>query len=176
MIESEQLQGYLPRIAQGDRQAFKAFYDATAPALYAIGIRMLGSRVRADDLLQDVYLRVWYRAADYHPGRGSARVWLVAIARNRAIDLRRQAFERGEPLRDDAQELADDTRDVLDGDAGRLADCFDQLVEDQRQSLYSAFFGGLSHSEIAARFREPLGTIKSRIRRGLASLRECLDA
>lgn len=165
----------IDRIKLGDHAAFKSFYEDTSPRIYALGLRMLGSRALADDLVQEVYLRVWYQAQSYHSGRGEPVAWLVTIARNRAIDMSRRA------TRHKAQPLVEDVASAgqsQDSDAGgrKLDECVNALEPSQRQSVFSAFFEGLTHAEIAARFGEPIGTIKSRIRRGLAALRECLEA
>ncbi len=167
----------LGRAGLGDREAFRRFYEATAGQVFAVGLRMLGDRARAEDLLQDTYLRAWYRAADYHPGKGEPLAWLTAIARYRAIDMGRSAAERSVPL-DDVPETAQSAA-VVDGAAegdSRLHRCLGQLDPAQRQSIFCAFFQGLSHSEIAQRFSEPVGTVKTRIRRGLASLKQCLES
>ncbi len=163
------------RIKLGDHAAFKSFYDETSPRIYALGLRMLGSKALADDLLQEVYLRVWYQAQSYHSSRGEPLAWLVTIARNRAIDMSRRA------TRQNAQPLAEDlfpAAESAEGDAGarKLNECVNALEPSQRQSVFSAFFEGLTHAEIAARFDEPIGTVKSRIRRGLAALKACLES
>lgn len=168
----------LGRAGLGDREAFRRFYDATAGHVHALGIRMLGDRARAEDLLQDVYLRAWYRAADYHPGKGEPLAWLISIARNRAIDIGRGANEKNlsldTMLQEDGEPLQDDGSDR--GINLKLHRCIGQLKEAERQSIFCAFFHGLSHSEIAERFSEPVGTIKTRIRRGLASLKQCVES
>lgn len=180
MADDPALATLLARAALGDRAAFRKFYDTTAPQLYALGLRMVRDRARAEDLLQDVYLRAWYRAGDYHPGKGEPLAWLVAIARNRAIDAARSAQRRNVSL-DAVPEVEDestlDDSGTRTGEHGaRLHYCIDRLDAAQRQSIFCAFFHGLSHSEIARRFSEPVGTIKTRIRRGLMSLRECLES
>lgn len=164
----------LSRAGLGDRDAFRRFYEATAGQMFALGIRLLGDRARAEDLLQDVYLRAWYRAADYSPRRGEPLAWLATMARNRAIDMGRSAFEKSVAL-DSVAEPADEAAAGEDGH-GKLNRCIGELDEGQRQSVFCAFFEGLSHGEIAGRFREPVGTVKTRIRRGLAALKRCLES
>lgn len=167
----------LSRTGLGDRDAFRRFYEATSAQIFALGIRMLGERARAEDLVQDVYLKAWHRASDYRPDKGEPLAWLMTMARNRAIDMNRAAYGRHLPL-DDLQELETvrppDSADP-DGDA-KLHYCLGELDASERQSVFCAYFYGLSHSEVAHRFREPVGTIKTRIRRGLASLKRCLEA
>lgn len=165
----------LSRAGLGDRDAFRRFYEATAGQVFALGIRLLGDRTRAEDLLQDVYLRAWYRAADYSPRRGEPLAWLATMARNRAIDMGRSAFEKSVALDD----VAEPSAEASPGDGagnGKLTRCIGELDEGQRQSVFCAFFEGLSHGEIARRFREPVGTVKTRIRRGLAALKRCLES
>lgn len=189
--DEEPLAQWLALVALGDRAAFRRFYDATASRVHALGLRMLGDPARAEDLLQDVYLRAWYRATDYHPGKGEPLAWLLTIARNRAIDMGRSAHNRDlsldlapEPDYSPEEDYSPDQE--LHGPevagnpggssgGGRLRYCIDRLEPGQRQSIFCAFFHGLSHSEIAQRFSEPVGTIKTRIRRGLASLKQCLE-
>lgn len=169
----------LARAGLGDRESFRQLYDATAGKVFAVGLRILGDRARAEDLLQDVYLRAWYRAADYHPGKGEPLAWLIAIARNRAIDIGRGANERNLPLDSVPDEVGSEfplAEASHSDENARLRRCIDQLDSAQRQSIFCAFFHGLSHSEIAQRFSEPIGTVKTRIRRGLASLKQCLEA
>lgn len=165
----------LGRAGLGDREAFRRFYEATAGQMFALGIRLLGDRARAEDLLQDVYLRAWYRAADYSPRRGEPLAWLATMARNRAIDMGRSAFEKSVALDGVAEPLAEASPGDEEGH-GKLTRCIGELDEGQRQSVFCAFFEGLSHGEIAGRFREPVGTVKTRIRRGLAALKRCLES
>lgn len=166
----------LSRAGLGDREAFHRLYEATSAQVFALGIRMLGDRPRAEDLVQDVYLKAWYRAGDYRPDKGEPLAWLITMARNQAIDMGRAAFTRHAAL-DDLEEFeaagAPDAAEP-DGDA-KLYRCLRELEAPQRQSVFCAYFYGLSHSEVARRFSEPVGTIKTRIRRGLATLKQCLE-
>ena len=161
----------LARVAIGDREAFAQLYERTSSRVYALLLNMLGNRAQADDVLQEVYLKAWYSADAFNRSRGKPIAWLITIARNRAIDV----------LRGQAR-LASGREDVFDQAytppeiEGRLDDCVAGLEDQQRQSIFAAFYHGLTHSEMAARFAEPIGTIKSRVRRGLAALRECLEA
>lgn len=177
-MDDAQLVTLLARAGQGDRGAFKELYDATAATLLGVAMQLLRERARADDALQDAFIQIWHRAGEYNVQRGSVLGWLATIVRYRAIDQRRK----------DARLVSDDVLpELLDESAtaeqlgvalesaAELRDCMDRLSLSQRQSIALAFFEGLTHDQLAARLTAPLGTIKSRIRRGLSRLKECLD-
>jgi len=170
----------LPRIAQGDRAALRALYDATSSKLFAVCLRILSDREESQDVLQDVYVTIWRRADRFDPARASVTTWISTIARNRAIDrLRaRGPLARSEPIEN--LEIADDQPDAeatlsTAQDAGQLQGCLDEL--DARTSLVirTAFFEGVTYDALARRMDAPLGTVKSWIRRGLARLKGCLE-
>lgn len=166
----------LSRAGLGDREAFHRLYEATSAKVFALGIRMLGDRAQAEDLVQDVYLKAWYRAGDYRPERGEPLAWLMTMARNRAIDMGRGTYSRHTAL-DDLEELeAVGQPDAPEPEHdAKLYRCLRELDASQRQCVFCAYFHGLSHGEVAKRFSEPVGTIKTRIRRGLASLKQCMQ-
>ena len=173
-IELAQL---LQRCAAQDPAAFRTLYDKTSPILFARLLRMLRRRSVAEEVLQDVYVRIWQRAAQFEVHRGRALAWMVTIARYCAIDLMRR--ERLTLVSDDAiAEIADESA----GEAGGLEKpnhfdfCIGQLNEQTRACLTLAFIEGRSHDEIARLTTNPLGSVKSWIRRGLLSLKECLGA
>ncbi|PCD02732.1 RNA polymerase subunit sigma [Sphingomonas spermidinifaciens] len=160
--------------ATGDRAAFARIYQSTSHKLFGIVVRMLHDREAAEEVLQEVYLKIWDRAGSFEPGRASPITWMATIARNSAIDsLRRRDRRRDEP---EAVEGAPDAADATDPDVRiGLVRCMDLLDEHQRQFIRSAFFEGYSYSELAHHAAVPLGTMKSWIRRGLERLRYCLD-
>lgn len=188
---SRELAHWLSRAALGDRQAFRLLYDATSAHLFAVLLRIQRDRAIAEDLLQEVYVSAWKAAGSFDAGQSQPLTWLTHIARNKAIDsLRRaQAQPRLESVHaadedDDRpdldQRLADEgpgPADLLQraSDARQLAHCMQGLSAQQRQSVALAFFDGLSHAEVAEQLREPLGTVKSWVRRALMSLKSCLD-
>ena len=190
---SHELAALLARTALGDRQAFARLYDRTSGHLFAVVLRVQRDRALAEDLLQEVYVSVWRAAGGFDAARAQPLTWLTSIARNRAIDsLRRQQTQPQllSTTRDDHDDDADAPDDVaqtaadapgplelLDraSDARQLTQCMNGLSATQRQSLALAFFDGLSHAEVADHLRQPLGTIKSWLRRALQSLRQCLD-
>lgn len=180
MSDKAQLIDLLQKIAQADETAYRQFYEFTSPRIYGITLRMLKRRDWAEDVTQEAYVRVWYHAGEYHNGRGAPLTWLISIARNLAIDkLRSQAVRDA----DDTQE-PDALMSALPGPFNASMDtqtqlllqgCMGELSEAQRTSIFLSFFEGLSHQQITTRLGEPLGTIKSRVRRGLQSLRRCLE-
>ena len=190
---SHDLSRLLARAGLGDRAAFATLYERTSSHLFAVVLRINRDRAQAEDILQEVYVNVWRAASSFDAAQSQPLTWLTSIARNRAIDsLRRQqtqprmrigaaAADGGESEDDDVYEtVADDAPGPLElltraADARSLATCIDKLSATQRQSLALAFYQGLSHGEVAAQMRQPLGTIKSWLRRSLAALKTCLD-
>ena len=177
----EQLQSLLSRCASLDSAALERLYEVASPILFACLTRMLRRRALAEEALQDVFVSIWQRAAQYSAARGRPMAWMMSIARYRAIDLLRH--ERSAPvLVPDLPERADMSDDSRDDSApwmpagGLLERCLKLLSEQQRNSLELAFVGGNSHEDIARLTGNPLGTVKSWIRRGLASLRQCLES
>jgi len=170
----------MPRIAQGERAALRALYEATSPKLFALCLRILSDREEAEDVLQDVYVTIWRRADRFDPARAGVTAWISTIARNRAIDrLRaRGPLARAEPVEGlelaDDQPAADVTLELAD-DAARLEACLGELDERTRRVIRTAFFEGVTYEALALRMETPLGTVKSWIRRGLARLRGCLQ-
>jgi RNA polymerase sigma-70 factor (ECF subfamily) len=171
----------LARIPGGDRAALQTVYRLTSAKLFGVVLRILGERSAAEDVLQEVYVTVWRKAADFDAGRASPMTWLIAIARNRAIDrLRAQRrSSRMEPI-EAAADLADDAPGAESALAGaqehaRLHRCLGGLVEHERAALRGAFFDGNTYEELAARMKVPLGTMKSWIRRAMIKLKACLE-
>ena len=173
-IELAQL---LQRCAAQDSAAFRILYDKTSPILFARLLRMLRRRSVAEEALQDVYVRIWQRAAQFEAHRGRALAWMVTIARYCAIDLMRR--ERITLVSDDTlAEVADEGTGeaVAFEKPNHFDDCIGRLNDRTRQCLTLAFVEGRSHDEIARLTTNPLGSVKSWIRRGLLSLKECLSA
>jgi RNA polymerase sigma-70 factor (ECF subfamily) len=175
-----ELSGLIQRVARGDRKALNAVYDRTSAKLYGVCLRVARDRDAADDILQDVYLKVWNRAARFDPDLASPITWLCAVARNAAIDWVRKHGRPTMPSTDstDAAETGfGEALEAMAADEERAAifDCLMALPPDQQRAIRLAFFDGLSHSELASIMRTPLGTTKSWIRRGLLQLRGCLE-
>ena len=172
--------GLLIRVGQRDRQAFSQLYDRYAAILYTTILRVLNHSDEASDVLQEVFLQVWRRAADFDERRGRAFTWLITLARSRAIDRLRQLGSR-ERLALSAIDFVDDVasspvRDALRSEQRQIvAGALAELSEEQRRALTLAYFEGLTQTEIAARLSSPLGTVKTRMRSGMIKLRELLS-
>jgi RNA polymerase sigma-70 factor (ECF subfamily) len=166
------------RIQDGDAAAFAAFYDRHASAVHGFANRIVRSRAIAEDVTQDAFVAFWRAREHYAGDRGSARSWLLGIARNRAIDAtRRPSYHRDHPLEHGFdQEAPEHTeREVLRrAEASTVRDALNGLPERQREVLDLAYALGLTQTEIADRLMLPLGTVKSRMRLGLVKLRDAL--
>lgn len=180
VLDDFELEQLITACASRDSHALRRLYDAVAPQLLGCTLRILKRRALAEEVLQEVFVSIWQRAAQYERQRGRPRAWLVSIARNRAIDVLRA--ERAELYREEgvaefAEFSSEEGVDWLSAgrSAAALETCFKQLSAEQRRGIELAFVNGFSHGDIARRTGQPLGTVKSWIRRGLASLRECLE-
>lgn len=170
------------RVAQGDRSAFGVLYDRFSSPLYSLALKMLTNEAEAKDLLQEVFLSVWSKAAGFRAERGSAFSWVVSHLRNRAIDRLRSRRRHGELMEANAPDLepvssavASSSHQVEVSERAReVRSALEQLSEEQRQVLRLAYFEGLTQVEIAEKLEEPLGTIKARAHRGMARLRTTL--
>ena len=171
------------KIAQGDKRAFAEFYDRFSGVLFAAALRVLNNREATEDVIQDVFIQIWEKAPLYDATRGKPLTWAMTLTRNKAID-RLRSLQRRARLHDDAGKEAATTEqfdghsaldDVENTERGAIVRAaFEKLSEEQRQALEMAFFGGLTHTEIAGHLGEPVGTIKARIRRGMMKLRDVL--
>ena len=172
----------LVEVAGGNRQAFEALYAKTSGMLFGICQRVLSERSEAEDVLQEVYVAVWNKAAQFAPQQSRAVTWLGTIARNRAIDRLRSLPPRENRLAIDLAERVQDPSPSPGSLAdtastrARLDECLDQLETRRGVLIRTAFFDGATYEELAARSGSPLGSIKSWIRRGLAQLKACLEA
>lgn len=173
------LASLIAAIAGGDGSALEDLYRRTSAKLFGIALRVLGSEAEAEEVVQDVYLIVWRKAGLFDAARASPITWLSVMARNRAIDRIRR--RRGVQVSaDEAGAIADDAASAFDiaaqaQDGRRLHLCLDELDEQPRAMIRSAFLDGHSYSQLADREGVPLGTMKSWIRRGLQKLRACLE-
>jgi len=175
----ERLAALLARTALGERAAFAEVYEATRAQLFAVSLRIVREQGLAEEVLQDSFVSIWTHARDYAMAKSAPTTWMTAIVRNRSLDVVRRTRE--EPDIDDvlSANLVDESAaPPLEAErraqAHTLRECMGELEPEQRQSIALAFDHGLSHSELAAHMRRPLGTVKTHIRRGLTRLRECL--
>jgi RNA polymerase sigma-70 factor, ECF subfamily len=167
--------------AAGDRRAFAELYAQTGGQLLGLAQRMLRNRAAAEEVIQDGFVRIWTRARDFDPARGSALAWMVTIMRNLALDrLRKERPSVPIDSVPDREHWADPGADplaaaMISAEARALRACLDQLEEGPRRAITLAYWNGMSHEELAAHIDAPLGTVKSWIRRGLARLKGCLE-
>lgn len=170
----------LQACARGERFALRALYEREARWLLGVAMRIVRDRERAEDVLHDAFLQVWDHAASFEPALGSARGWIYTVVRHAALKALReparlQAVDVAEltALSDAQQQAADDDERALDADS--LERCLQRLEAPRRACVVHAFVDGYTHEQIAERLNTPLGTVKSWIRRSLASLKECLS-
>lgn len=176
---SSEIAHLLQRVANQDSSALKALYGRTSAKLYGICLRMLGDDAEAQDAMQDIYVAVWRKAGSFDAAKASGMTWLATLARNKAIDRLRRRRDVVADF-DEALAIADDGPSSLEvmeraEDASRLAHCLDELEERARAMIRTAFFDGATYRQLAEREGVPLPTMKSWIRRGLLSLRGCLE-
>jgi RNA polymerase sigma-70 factor (ECF subfamily) len=172
------LQELLRKTATGDAAAFAQLYKDTAGKLFGVAVRIAGRGEIAEDALQECFVTVWQRAAEYDPRRGAALSWLVAIARNCTIDRLRRRGARPEghvASEDDFARLVAPDSAAQGAELRALRDCLDELDEQPRRAVLLAYLYGLTREELAVQLAVPVGTAKSWIRRSLDRLRRCLD-
>jgi RNA polymerase sigma-70 factor (ECF subfamily) len=178
--DNAELEPLLQRCATRDQAALASLYERAGPQLLGVLMRLLRNRAMAEDALQDVFVRVWQQASQFDQHRGRAMAWLVSIARNRAIDLQRS--QRVTVMLDAAElagaEQLQDSGGMENTEYGAahqaLQRCLTLLGAPQRRCLQLAYQHGLTQEKIALSLGLPLGSVKSWVRRGLQSLRECL--
>jgi RNA polymerase sigma-70 factor (ECF subfamily) len=168
----------IAKCAAADRAAFRTLYRDSSAKLMGVLLRILKERAEAEDALQEVYTRVWLRAGRYDPAKGRGMTWLIAIARNLAID--RLRARPGAQSDDGLDAVADstpraETRLVARGEARRMADCFATLDPERADAVKGAYLDGLSYTDLAARHAVPLNTMRTWLRRSLLKLKECLE-
>lgn len=172
----DRLATWIGRMATGDESALVALYDGTASQLFGLALRILGDRPAAEEVTGDAYLQAWRQAERFDRRRGTPLAWLLTIVRTRAIDRRRSTGRAPVEL-PEPDGAPPETPDVALESAGRrrlVRAALASLRPEQREAVELAYFGGLSHGEIAARLDVPLGTVKTRLRLGMGRLRATL--
>jgi RNA polymerase sigma factor (sigma-70 family) len=188
---SRELASLLARVALGDRAAFGRLYRQTSSHLLGVVLRIQRDRAQAEDVLQEVYVNVWRAAQTFDGTRSQPMTWLTSIARNRAIDTLRRHRTEPATVSTSVTGADDDDYDMLQNfasdapgptdllqqasEARALRQCLGGLSGEQQQCVALAFYQGLSHAEVAAHLQQPLGTVKSWVRRGLIALKSCLE-
>jgi RNA polymerase sigma-70 factor (ECF subfamily) len=178
--QSADIADLIARCALRDRQAFRELYQRTSAKLFGVSLRILRDRAEAEEALQEVYVKIWQRADRYVAGGYSPISWLVAVARNHALDILRAR----KPVTDDidaALDVADGGPDpeqmaVDRGERARIDGCLDELEEPKADAVRGAYLDGFSYEDLAARHSVPLNTMRTWLRRSLIKLRECLSA
>ena len=180
MPSNDELADLIAATGRGDRDAFRALYDATSAKLFAIILRIIRNRSSAEDILQDVYLKIWRGAASYSREAGPASAWLNSIARNRTIDLLRQKSFATPPVSEDGvdwfEKIAAPGDPAADlADVASLRRCLAAIEEPNRSCVLLAYYEGYSRDELALRYDKPVNTIKTWLYRSLLSLKACLE-
>ena len=174
----------LKAVARRDEAALGQLYDRYRRILFGVLMRILNNREEAEDVLQEVFLQVWRRAADFDANRGKPFTWLVTLARSRGIDRLRATASRervvttitGAEAGEAVEEVSDAATDAIRSEQrGVVNSALSQLPEEQKRPLMLAYFEGLTQSEIATQLNAPLGTVKTRMRSGMMKLRELLS-
>jgi len=167
----------IERIANGEQQALLHLYDRYSSRVYALALRMLGDPMSAEEITQDVFLKLWSRARSYLSSRGALAPWLLTIARNTTLD--RLRLERRRPALADDEESEETWLDIADEESTSeearwrsLHFAVQSLPPEQRQVIELAYYQGLSHSQIAEHLGWPVGTVKTRLRMGMDQLRQ----
>ena len=182
--DEDPLARLLPRIAAGDEAAYRELYDRTSARVFGLALRVLRDRSAAEEAAIDVFAQIWRQAGRYDANKSRVMTWVTTLARTRAIDLariQRRRTRREVAVEDGAAETLLDvqagpwTSAVREEHAERVRGALELLPRDQRAALELAFFSGLSHSEVARQLGAPLGTVKTRIRTALSSLRTALS-
>ena len=175
-----ELQQLLHQTSAGDHAAFQELYTRSAGKLFAIGMNMLKRKDQAEEALQEAYVKIWHHAGEYHAERGEVSTWMAAIMRYRCLDRLRHNQKKAVSSVDTDEDLSFEGPEPAElterqENAARLHSCLSNLRQAQRQVISLAFLSGLSHREITQSVQQPLGTVKSLIRRGLQSLQRCLQ-
>ena len=178
--DTSEFDDLLAAVARKDREAFRTLYDMAAPKLFATILRIVKIRAAAEEVLQDVFLRIWQNAGTFSPQTAPARAWMNSIARNRAIDVVRQkgftSINGGDADTDWYERIAEDRdreADVINN--ASLRHCLQTIEPQARDCVLLAYYEGYSREELALRYGRPVNTIKTWLHRSLSSLRACLD-
>ena len=170
----------LERVSLGDRSAFAELYRLSSSKLFGVALRILRDRSEAEEVLQEIYVKIWQRAGRFSREHGSAQAWLNSIARNQAIDYIRARKPIASDI-DEAFDLASDEPDpetsaIAVGEAGRIDTCMQTLESDRASAVRRAYVEGLTYQELASLYDVPLNTMRTWLRRSLLKLRECLGS
>ncbi len=170
----------LSRTSLGDRAAFHSLYEATSAKLFGLALRILVRTDLAEEALQDAFVKIWHYADSFNPEKASALTWMTTIVRNRCVDLLRASPNETQLTEEQSfddwasEDLSPLQAITASSEAKALLNCMGQLSPLQRQAIAMSYFHGLAHEQLAQQLVQPLGTIKTWIRRGLQVLKNCL--
>jgi len=179
LLTADDISKLLSRVALKDRTAFNLLYEHTSAKLFGVTLRLLRDKAEAEDALQEVYVKVWQRSDRYALSAASAMSWLIAIARNHAIDRLRARKTNTDSI-DDAMEIAD-TKLSPEGatafalERAKIDHCIDRLDDERSAAVRGAYLEGYSYQELAEQFSVPINTMRTWLRRSLMKLKECLQ-
>lgn len=178
-LTSQDITKLIARVALKDRAAFDLLYRATSAKLFGVCLRVLSDRTDAEEALQEVFVKIWTKADRFVVSELSPISWLVAIARNHAIDRLRARGQRTATI-DEASEVADarpgpEAQAIADGEHDRLGACLEELDAERAAAVRGAYLNGDSYAELAEQFSVPLNTMRTWLRRSLMKLKECLE-
>ena len=181
MLTSAELVWLMAGVARGDQAAFERLYAATRAKLYGVVLRILRRTDLAEEVIQETYLKVWNNAGSFDPKLATPITWMVAIARNRALDVVRRKSEvsiedEPEAMDTPGEEPNPLARQEMTDELKRLLGCLGQLEEDRRRLVLLAYYSGWSREQLATKFDAPANTIKTWLRRSLKEIRECLGS
>jgi len=179
MSTSADIDKLIARVALKDRDAFKLLYELTSAKLFGVCLRILKDRGDAEDVLQEVYVKIWNKADRFSTGQASAIAWLASVARNQSIDRYRSRRPAGDTT-DEMPDVADDGPSpenamLAKDETRRISDCLDELETRHATAIRRTYLSGWSYQEAADELEAPLNTVRTWIRRGLLSLRDCMN-
>jgi RNA polymerase sigma-70 factor (ECF subfamily) len=175
-LDLARVEKLLIRVAAADRAAFRELYEQTSRLLFSICVRLLRNREAAEDVLQELYVRIWERAWQFDPEKGTAKTWLTVLTRRMAIDeLRKRKPQTVSPDDVEIEDPATVQRIEAGADGLALTRCLGGLEAQARQAIVLAYRDGYSYEELGQKLSAPVGTVKSWVSRGLQRLRVCLE-
>lgn len=179
MLTPAELVWLLAAVAKGDEAAFERLYTATRAKLFGVVLRILRRQDLAEEVIQEVYIKIWNSAGQFNPGVASPITWMASIARNRAIDVVRKKGETSIEEEPSAMDVAADTPDPLarremTEELRRLLECVGQLDPERQKLVLLAYYNGWSREQLAVKFEKPVNTVKTWLRRSMLDIRACL--
>ena len=179
---SEELFRLIALSGQGDRKAFSALYDATSAKLFGLSLRILNRKDLAEEALQEAFVNIWHHAQNYRPDKDNVMTWMTTIVRNKCFDMLRAMPQESQLAEEQSfddwasNDLTPFERAAERSDTKALLGCMEHLAPLQRQAIALSYFHGMAHEQLSTHLVQPLGTVKTWLRRGLQSLRDCMGA